>query len=81
MSTRSNTRNSANINKRRSSVNNESTTICELCKIEIVKSVNELREKVEPIIAIPEDLANLNELIKTLSIKTNDIKASIETNT
>ena len=71
----------ANINKRRSSVNNESTTICELCKIRIVKSVNELREKVEPITAIPEDLANLNELIKTLSIKTNDFKASIETNT
>ena len=80
MHTRSNTSNSANISKRRSSVNNESTTICELCKIKIVKSVNELREKVEPITAIPEDLANLNELIKTLSIKTNDIKASIETN-
>ena len=80
MNTRSNTSNSANISKRRSSVNNKNSTICELCKIKIVKSVNQLREKVEPITVIPEDLANLHELIKTISIKTNDIKASIETN-
>ena len=81
MNTRSNTSNSANINKRRPSVSNENTTICDLCRVKIVKSVNELKEKIETITTIPENLTNLQELTNTLLIKTTDIKASIEANT